>query len=370
MSSRGSKKNKGRQQVSGDLPPRQMTPKEKEEFAAQLADMSILPVTYQDINDLYARHSMAPHFSLRKETFRRIEKATTRPLVCYVTKTHSVPPGIPVGIDASDLVGFSDLCRTIPEKAIDVFIVSNGGSAEATERIVQLLREHYESVRFIVPANAYSAATLMCFSGDVIIMDDVSTLGPIDPQIDGIPARAILRSFEGIEKRIKQEGIEVLAPYIPLLQKFNLSIIEICNSAERLSRELAEKWLTQYMFRDVRAADSKKAAALVRTNVDFFVNYDVHKSHSRSIDRHKARDMGLEVAFAEEVGPEFRNLVRSLYNQYEYGFDKTGFFKMFENARGINWGRQTQLVSVHAPLVGLPGTQGGPVQPGPPRPTS
>lgn len=123
-----------------------------------------------------------------------------------MTKTRHVAAGVPAYIDDSDLTGFSDLIHSIAGDALDVFIVSNGGSAEAAERIVRLLRGRFKSIRFLVPSNAYSAATLICFSGDEVVMGAVGTLGPIDPQINGVPARAILRAFENLEARLKTEG--------------------------------------------------------------------------------------------------------------------------------------------------------------------
>ena len=314
-----------------------------------------LPVTYQEITDYYRGHQEANTFVLRKETFRRIERVTQRPLICYVTKTHNIPPWVPAYIDDSDLTGFGDLIQTIPGEAIDIFIVSNGGSAEATERIVRLLREHFQSVRFIVPANAYSAATLMCFSGDEIVMDQLATLGPIDPQINGVPARAILRAFETIEKRLKEEGPRALTAYVPLIQKYDLHILEICKSAQELSKELARNWLGTYMLK--MPEDDPR----ITKTVEFFSDYDSHKSHGRSIDRGKTREEGLKVINIEEI-EGLADLVRSLHNQYELFFDKTPFYKVFENARGINWGRQSQTVTVQLPISGPPGIP----QPGPP----
>ena len=176
-----------------------------------------LPVTYQALSDYFGKLGEANPFTLRKETFLRIEAITGRPLICYVTKTHNLPHGIPAYIDDSDLTGFGDLIQSVQGESVDIFIVSNGGSVEATERIVRLVRERFKMVRFIVPANAYSAATLICFSGDEIVMGSLATLGPIDPQINGVPARAILRAFETIEKRLKEKGPRALTAYIPLI---------------------------------------------------------------------------------------------------------------------------------------------------------
>lgn len=134
------------------------------------AKLDHLPVAYQEIQDYFGKLETANPFVLRKETFQRIEAVTGRPLLCYVTKTINVPQGLPAYIDDSDLIGFGDLIRSVQGESVDVFIVSNGGSPEATERIVRLLRERFKGVRLIVPANAYSAATLICFASDEIVI--------------------------------------------------------------------------------------------------------------------------------------------------------------------------------------------------------
>lgn len=318
-----------------------------------------LPVTYHGLNDYFKKLGEANPFILRKETFLRIEKITKRPLICYVTKTHNLPQGIPAYIDDSDLTGFGDLTQSIQGGAVDIFIVSNGGSVEATERIVRLIRERFEIVRFIIPANAYSAATLISFSGNEIVMDSLGTLGPIDPQINGIPARAILRAFETIEKRLKDEGPRALTAYMPLISKYELHILEICKSAQELSKELARNWLSTYMLKC--AEDNPKVTEIV----DFFSNYDILKSHGRSIDRGKGRELGLKIINVENI-EGLADLVRSLYNQYELWFDKTPFYKVFENAYGIGWGRQSQTLTFQLPIPVPPGMPLPAPQPGPP----
>src|SRR6266516_7747855 len=105
-----------------------------------------LPSTYQAIADYFQKLGQTNPFILRNETFKRIERTTGRPMICYVTKTRHVPAGVPAYIDDSDLTGFGDLMHGVVGEALDVFIVSNGGSAEASERIVRLLRGRFKSI--------------------------------------------------------------------------------------------------------------------------------------------------------------------------------------------------------------------------------
>jgi hypothetical protein len=102
----------------------------------------------------------------------------------------------------------------------------------------------------------------------------------------------------------------------------------------------------------------------VNAIVQFFSDYDANKSHARSIDRGKAHGLGLTVTKVEDVNG-LASLIRGLYNQYVLFFEKASFYKLFESARGINWGRAMPTITVQLPDIG---PQGLPqvVPPGPP----
>lgn len=186
---------------------------------------------------------------------------------------------------------------------------------------------------------------MICFSGDEILMNAMSsTLGPIDPQLGGIPIRAVLRGLEEIERRYQEEGQMILDIYSPLIAKYSLPGIETCKSAMGLAKELSKNWLTNHMFRDdlvQKKIDSNDIDCIVTS----FLNYDEHKDHGRSIDREKAREFKLKITNIEDTSG-LNDLVRSLYNQYEKWFELTTFFKMYENTRGVTWGRQTNTLQV------------------------
>lgn len=68
-------------------------------------------------------------------------------------------------------------------KTLSIILNTTGGSVEAVERMVAIVRHHYDYVYFVVPDYAMSAGTILCMSGDKIFMDYSSSLGPIDPQV-------------------------------------------------------------------------------------------------------------------------------------------------------------------------------------------
>jgi hypothetical protein len=63
---------------------------------------------------------------------------------------------------------------------LDVLIESYGGDPVAGYRLAQLIRDFAGSVRFLVAAHAYSAATILCFSGNEIRLGHYAGLSPID----------------------------------------------------------------------------------------------------------------------------------------------------------------------------------------------
>ncbi len=59
---------------------------------------------------------------------------------------------------------------------------------------------------------------------------------------------------------------------------------------------------------------------------------------------------GLSKVVDAETTDGLADLLQSLQNQYDLWFDKTAFFKMFEDSRGTNWGRQQQTMTFELPL--------------------
>lgn len=80
--------------------------------------------------------------------------------------------------------------RDVP---IDFIIHTPGGLALAAEMIAMALRNHRATVTAIIPFYAMSGGTLIALAANEILMERFTTLGPVDPQIMGYPAGALLR---------------------------------------------------------------------------------------------------------------------------------------------------------------------------------
>lgn len=105
------------------------------------------------------------------------------------------------------------------KKAILMILLSNGGVASSAYLIGKLCRE-YSNNKFIivVPRQAKSAATLLCCAANEIHMGSLSELGPIDPQINGLPALGLKNSIEHISEVVSlyPESSEMFAKYLKL----------------------------------------------------------------------------------------------------------------------------------------------------------
>ena len=298
----------------------------------------------------------------RQRLISEIEELTGRRLLVYVADPNKLGNS---ALTAEDKTGFSDLVEGVTEEEADFLINSPGGFAEATEAIVGLLRSRFRHIRFAIPNIAKSAATLLVLSGDKLLMDDRSELGPIDPQveyatIDGRKREAaedILDGFEEAKSVLVKEGPAAIPAYAPLLNKYTIGLLQGCKNARKLSEQLAKEWLKQYMFCDEHG--SRKPSQIAK----FFASRRRTLSHNRAIRIDKCLQLGLDVIDLRE--PENRDLGQKLWELwciYELHFERTPVHKMYENSCGCTL--QKQSVQIHI----VPGPPAGPSQPQPPAP--
>jgi hypothetical protein len=85
------------------------------------------------------------------------------------------------------------------ERNVLLFLLSPGGSIEPAYQISKLCKQ-YAAKKFVVciPRQAKSAATLIAIGADEIHMGTLGQLGPIDPQLGGLPALGVARALETI----------------------------------------------------------------------------------------------------------------------------------------------------------------------------
>lgn len=107
--------------------------------------------------------------------------------------------GVPVCkyIDIDDAEAILRAIRLTPaEKAINLIVHTPGGLVLAASQIAHAIESHKGKVTVFVRHYAMSGGTLIALAGDEIVMDPNAVLGPVDPQIDELPAASIIRAVE------------------------------------------------------------------------------------------------------------------------------------------------------------------------------
>ena len=187
---------------------------------------------------------------------------------------------------------------------------------------------------------------MLALSGDTITLHPSATLGPIDPQINGIPARSIKRGFERVKEIIKTEGPEALPAYIPLIEKYSLDLLELCDDSEKLSKDLVSVWLKDFMLKGKESFDGQ-----IEKSVNFFSDYDTHLLHSRPLIITKLQEFKLNIFQADG---QLAELLWEAYIQLNGFFGLSAFCKLYENKHGVSWGKQFKIILQQQPQGLIP----------------
>jgi len=222
-----------------------------------------------------------------------------------------------------------------------IILTTSGGSATSVERYVNIVRQHYKEVNFIVPNQAYSAGTIFCMSGDKIFMDYYSTLGPIDPQVFNkenkmVPALGYLDKInELIEKA--RSGTLTDVEFL-ILKEYDLGELRLYEQAKELAIDQLEKWLVKYKFKNwnkhkngkkVTEKEKIKRATEIAGKLS---DNNIWKSHSRPINIETLeKKLNLEI---EDFGKnkELNFLIRD-YSTLIIDFIIQKGFKLFTHTR-------------------------------------
>lgn len=307
--------------------------------------------TKEDLNVCRNKTGNIDFDRYRRSKLKAVEKHTRIPLVVYATdflnadKVRNCQGQ--VDIDLNDLQGFQEVTRDLPDGPLDVLLHSPGGSPEAAESIVKLLRQRFNPVRFIIPVVAKSAATMLALSGNEILMPPSAELGPIDPQFrlaDGVggvvltPAQVLIDQFRQAQKEISQNQALAVA-WAPILQRYGVGLYQMALNAIDLSKTLVKQWLTSYMLNG-----NPNATQIADDLVGFLADHNAFKSHSRRVDLAELQSRSIIAKDIRIVDPLLWQRVEEAWYAVEHTFEGTGLFKCFENSRERSFFRMVRVV--------------------------
>lgn len=289
--------------------------------------------------------------TVRRKYLAQLAGVVGHPVVVYATAfLDPIKSRNDVSISTGDKEGFLEVTRDLPDGALDVIIHSPGGTAEAAEAVVDLLRARFDPVRFLIPIAAKSAATMLALSGNEIVGDTATELGPIDPQFRIVrpdrvvmaPAHAIKMQFKQAEDEIRQDASK-LAVWMPILTQYGPSLLVECDQQIQLSKSLVEEWLARYMF-----AGEANAGAQADAIASWLADWTNFGSHGRAVGLDELEQKGVKVSrFSDDA--TFEDAVWSVWHAVSLGLENTGLFKIFENSQGQTKLSQQQLILGAAP---------------------
>jgi ClpP class serine protease len=158
--------------------------------------------------------------------------------------------------------------ETPPEVPIDLVLHTPGGLVLAAMQIARAVEAHKAKVTVYVPVYAMSGGTLIALAADEIVLGEFSVLGPIDPQIAGLPAASIVKARDSK----------------PIAEVFDLTLV-LADVSEKALAQVKRGAVELLTPRMEQAAAEALAAKLAGG----------HWTHDYALTAEEARAIGLPV---------------------------------------------------------------------------
>lgn len=282
------------------------------------------------LKEIQDEEFQTPIDTVRKKHIKSLHNLTGRNIICYYSGFLTNFNHPDTAINDRDLNGFMTVVHGMDKsKGLDLILHSPGGEVTATEAIGNYLIKIFgNDIRIFVPQLAMSGGTMLACIGREIYMGKHSSIGPIDPQVGGVPAYGVIQEFEQAREEIMRDS-KAIPFWQPIIGKYHPTFIGQCYKAIELSSEVVEQWLENgSMFKN----ESNKSQ-IIKKIMNYLNNNEHTKLHSRHIDIEKAREIGL-VTRSLESDDKLQDDVLSVHHCYMHTFQNTNAVKIIENQMG------------------------------------
>ncbi len=270
---------------------------------------------------------------VRRKYIGELAQKTGRNLIVYYSgwlqKGFLGQQGVRFDIVDSDKMGFMSTIKGLDRsKGLDLMLHTPGGSIGATESIVHYLKTMFgNDIRAIVPQIAMSAGTMIACSCKEIVMGKHSNLGPIDPQISGIPTHGIIEEFDRAKREIANDP-KTIPVWQTILSRYSPTLIGECEKAIRWSETMVKSWLKENMFIDDPEKDTKVEAIITE-----LASHALTLSHDRHLSIDILKKLGLKIISLEDDS-DFQDKVLSVHHSCIISLTQTTAYKLIENHDG------------------------------------
>lgn len=286
---------------------------------------------YNEIRD-QVNSSGSIYDIFRRGYQKELSAHTGRNVIIYYSGWLQKPPqlGAALGINNDDKNGFMTAIHGLDrDKGLDLILHTPGGDIAATESLIDYLRQMFgTNIRAIIPQMAMSGGTMISCVCKEILMGKQSSLGPIDPQIEGkFPAVGLMDEFNRAVEEIKKDK-DKIPIWQPILAKYSPTLIGQCERVIKWSKEIATNSLLTGMYQG--ETDAEKT---VKEIIEGLTNNDETKSHNRQLTAQKCKDLKLKITMIED-DPTLQDLVLSIHHATILTFSQTNAIKIIENQIG------------------------------------
>lgn len=298
-------------------------------------------------NEILQYQSMAQrsHDLVRLKYLDQLHRHTGRNIIAYYSGWLSKPQVAGLEINDEDKNGFMMAVHRLDRaKGLDLILHTPGGDIASTQSIVDYLRKMFgNDIRAVIPQIAMSAGTIIACSCKEILMGKQSNLGPIDPQVRGVPAYGVIREFERAIREIKKAPASA-AVWQTIIGKYHPTFLGQCSNAIQWSNDFVREQLAKVMFADESNAN-RKANKIAKQLAD----YRKHKTHGRHIHADECKAMGLRVVEIE-TDQKLQDLILTVHHCYVNALMNTGAIKIIENHLGARLIKQHIMTPAPGPF--------------------
>ena len=281
------------------------------------------------------------HDVLRRKYLKKLNEETKRNIIIYYSGWLQ-KPGFPgAGINDEDKNGFMTTINGLDRAVgLDLVLHTPGGDTAATESLVDYLRQMFKGdIRAIVPQIAMSGGTMIACACKVILMGKQSSLGPVDPQFNGIPAHGVIEEFKRAYEEIRVDPAKIPV-WQPIIAKYSPAFIGECQKAIAWSEQLVREWLATGMLANDAERDQK-----IDRIVKELTDHALTLAHARHLSAETCNDMGLNIEMLEK-DQALQDAVLSVHHACMLTMSQTGAFKIIENHQGAAFIQAAQVTQV------------------------
>lgn len=266
---------------------------------------------------------------VRRKYLRSLHDLTGRNVIAYYSAWLTKPNVEGVDINDDDMNAFMACIHGMDRsRGLDLILHTPGGGIAATESLVQYLQKMFgNDIRAIVPQIAMSAGTMLSLSCRSIVMGKQSSLGPIDPQIHGIPADVVVTEFLRAYEEIK-EDISKAHVWGPILGRYTPTFLSQCEYAVEWSKLFVRDALVGNML-----AGQENAIGRADQIVASLSNAAVNKAHNKHIHIDQIRDLGITVEVLED-DQDLQDAVLSVHHAFSHTMSSSTALKIVESHEG------------------------------------